>query len=1065
LTRVGPALLTLCLATTWIACGDAGSVGDTDVESVDADGGLLDTLGADADTATPDTLGEDTRVPDVTPVDTTVSDAADADSPDATEEDSGSADTTTLDIEPSDTASADTSPADTADTSPADTADTSPTDTADATPTDTADTTPTDTAVTDTSLPDTEIPDVGPTDTTVADTSLVDTEIPDADPTDTTVADTPIADTASQDTEPTDVSEPVPEPVPRAWRFSSFGDGSLQGPLATIEGLRRIGDDLWIMGFGNRLWTYRDGRFLPLEATQYHLNNDACGSGPDDLWASGRLGGVAHWDGAAWGPVRATDNSPVTLHCDGPRVTAIPVGGDVSWHFNGSGWSSISTSSNNPTDVAGAWDDLWGVEGGDLWRFDGTSWSFGTSADGHLRAIEELDDGTLCAVGNDSTVICAGPGETWESLAGPPGDLELVALAGGGVDDLWVATEDARVLRWDGASWSAPENVFASALVSIDGAVYRGDVGGSVFVTEGTGWRNLSRTRGELLSQSASGALYRSGGRAGLDRFDGSGWTAMAQPFEWDKVGAVLAIDDDDLWLAGWTSAPVDDLSVVQRWDGATWHAYSLPTPRATYDVIDGLWARSSAEVYAWTEQGDVLRWDGAAWQSLNHLVTVQPRFVSGMGDAVWVGGRAGGGASSSFAIDLLAGSAPWTSVPSDIAYPERMDVAGDVGWLITEQGRVWKLAAGEWTEDIALSPAGSAAMLVATDSDVWVSTNEQRRWDGDAWVDPGPGFSLNAIAGEGDDLHGAHVQGGHMRWNGTAWSQAAEATPSVVRGEVTAAAAGEDGVVYTAGFYGVLRDDGASAVFEPAERLDHVGHLFTLGAEAAWALGSSDENGASVPTMWERSGGSWRRILGPPTGSISYPFVSGQAVAGEVWVSNARPVNNFWRYKDEQWTQIILGEPDTWFQLAPMDGGRIMALAHERNVTPEECQLWHHDGVDWSYVATVPNTIKCDGATSVWAAATTNVWLLDSTGDLARWDGSGWTTQPTGNYGGRLAGPYEDDLWLLGASQLRKWDPTAAGWMNVNFAAGKAPTAIAGRPYGDLVFAGRGFTAAYVPE
>lgn len=88
--------------------------------------------------------------------------------------------------------------------------------------------------------------------------------------------------------------------------------------------------------------------------------------------------------------------------------------------------------------------------------------------------------------------------------------------------------------------------------------------------------------------------------------------------------------------------------------------------------------------------------------------------------------------------------------------------------------------------------------------------------------------------------------------------------------------------------------------------------------------------------------------------------------------------------------------------------------------------------GDDWSSVSGGPTGF---GVTDVWAFSETNVWVVDGTPDVYRYDGDGWTTLPTDSVAGLLCifALSETDVYLCAGGEVLHYDGTSFTAMDIS--------------------------------
>jgi hypothetical protein len=210
------------------------------------------------------------------------------------------------------------------------------------------------------------------------------------------------------------------------------------------------------------------------------------------------------------------------------------------------------------------------------------------------------------AVGIGS-VIGHWDGKTWQSVDSNDPYTNLYDVAAVSPTDAWAVGDYgdahgnydiARILHWDGVSWSvypAPTGGSYAFLysVSADSAT---DVWAAGFWTDNKGGHPL--------------ALH----------FDGTTWTKVptASPTGGDVFNGVMALAPDDVWAVGYQEPPPFSIqALIEHWDGTSWSVVPAPAlegDNLLYDVSgtasDDVWAAGALGV----TPPLTLHWDGTSW-------------------------------------------------------------------------------------------------------------------------------------------------------------------------------------------------------------------------------------------------------------------------------------------------------------------------------------------------------------------------------------------------------------------------------------------------------------------
>ena len=373
-----------------------------------------------------------------------------------------------------------------------------------------------------------------------------------------------------------------------------------------------------------------------------------------------------------------------------------------------------------------------GISGGDIYRFDGTSWTLSASGAAfgtRFLAVHGIASDNLIAVGTNG-VMARWNGTAWGTLAsGTTRALRAIwlenATLGYAVGDNGVA------LRWDGTAWSALttnstkrlNGVWSSGLNTIM-------VGneGEVLRYNGTTVQRQTVPFGDDLnavSGIAGGRATAVGKFGGVLQFDGTTWTVVNSNGVLDDFYAVsgTGANGGRMYIAGQNG--------VYQLDGS-----ALTSSAATYAVsIFGIFLDPFNNVWAVGQRGSIQRLSGAAWTTLN------------------------------FAPDLLD---VWTT-------------AANNSWAVGEYGFVYRWNGTVWTRQSTPSLANLYVVwgLSATDAFAGGDNGTMLRWNGTAWTAMTfPSTArVFAVWGSGaTNVFAVTDVGEILRYNGTTWTLQATA-------------------------------------------------------------------------------------------------------------------------------------------------------------------------------------------------------------------------------------------------------------------------------------------------
>ena len=242
------------------------------------------------------------------------------------------------------------------------------------------------------------------------------------------------------------------------------------------------------------------------------------GSGPNDIWALGSTANADrtwtassfHFDGVAWRPASVPARATEAILPLAPNdVWAVGMYGTVA-HFDGTSWKAwkIERVDYDLIDIAGHHDDLYVTSAGpELLHFDGIRWqSFSRSEfeNTGIYHIATLPSGEVLVPLNtkfEMSGVMVLAGGVWSSHQVGPGGV--VNITGSAANDVWAVGAFRQAYHFDGKAWtrfalagSRVISAYATSpteayLVGDDGVIQRWD--GTVWkstpgATDGTLW-------------------------------------------------------------------------------------------------------------------------------------------------------------------------------------------------------------------------------------------------------------------------------------------------------------------------------------------------------------------------------------------------------------------------------------------------------------------------------------------------------------------------------------------------------------------------------------------------
>lgn len=456
-------------------------------------------------------------------------------------------------------------------------------------------------------------------------------------------------------------------------------------------------------------------------------------------------------------------------------------------------------------------DDVWGLNGPNLWHWDGTTITMTPTTCG-LASPTGLwgTDGELWAATHGGSAWHRDRTGVWrEHLLTK--DERLNAIAGLSLDNVWVAGTRGFLAHWDGTRWSAfrmgtsngkapdvlglwsgEDEVWAAGTVDIESQLSDGP--GVVFRLRNGRWERMLEQRGLIetvwgwrrddVIVGGSGPQHE-GWAPRLQRFDGTTWTDLPAPWV-DRISRVGGPSVDDLWVFGWHSTTwhyrdgVWRQLLTQSWSDAQpfrtddmattatsmWGFSGSALARFSGTTVESLWdacchvfdigGRSPNDVWFVGERGLVMHWDGVKY-------TVERDVERTARDATIF---------------------RWLDLRSVWAAPD------GVVWAVGTEGAVWRRDANaRWSKLVSPSSSPNLTGVWGVGDEIWIVGIKGSEDYGDAigvlwrWRDgafeefygardrPTIG-GLRAIDGSApDDIWVAGRGAGLWHFNGTTWS------------------------------------------------------------------------------------------------------------------------------------------------------------------------------------------------------------------------------------------------------------------------------------------------------
>lgn len=316
--------------------------------------------------------------------------------------------------------------------------------------------------------------------------------------------------------------------------------------------------------------------------------------------------------------------------------------------------------------------------------------------------------------------------------------------------------------------------------------------------------------------------------------------------------------------------------------------------------------------------------------------------------------------------------------------------------------------------------------------------------WDGTSWTPQESGTPLN-------DLHGVHgtsttdvwavgAGGIVLHWDGVSWSPVPSGTTETLWGAWAAAAddawfAGEANTLLHWEGAAVQRfgcSSSASFMSIHGDAPDHVWavgpgvtNVFCLWDGQAWSAraesqGARTVHGITTDAAWgfgldgrmvRWDGTTWSLHFEAPFPTLEHLFAAWSVAENDVWAVGSNGEMIHWTGSSWQRVrpEVIEGAnfSDVW-GCAPDD----LWIAGESAL--------HFDGQ--ALLGAGPDVDALRGF------ACDDIWGVSFTGMASHWDGSAWTSEPTGASGvDNIGGTSGDDLWIVADAEV--WHRDATGW------------------------------------
>jgi hypothetical protein len=507
------------------------------------------------------------------------------------------------------------------------------------------------------------------------------------------------------------------------------------------------------------------------------------GTSPTDVWATGVMGLVMHYDGNTWnglfnipgvgaissiqgsGPsdVWMWDGNKMLVHWDGAKLSLLPIQssyatssvwgmGQEVWtagqtgtirHYDGSTWSTqpSGTISGLSGIFGTATNDIYvGASDGALLHYDGASWSPATipAPPGGVTKLRVIPGITgLWALTNSG--LHHYTGTSWATLVTDATGVDFWALS---ENDGLVVTQTQDVHFSAGHATGFPQPCMdqgvwgAPAFGYLTASDFPRSPGRDCFITKfDPGFNTTSTMMTDSLGTTGAASLAVTGtsdvwleqGSAVLHG-DGTTWTKSTTSLPVTSI--LVAASPTDVWALG-TGGVVDHLT------GGSW------TPSSIGQNVDFTFGQATAPNDVWAlAGGHAWHWDGASWSDKGAVATnngLPGIWGSGPNLAYAVGGSAidqWNGASWSPVFSTASPAAAdtvWGASPSDVW-------ASSDGFVFHYDGHAWATL----SNGFGFAMSHQVAYAWGAANDMWsLGDTGVAHWNGSAWTYEQLGYSM----------------------------------------------------------------------------------------------------------------------------------------------------------------------------------------------------------------------------------------------------------------------------------------------------------------------------------
>lgn len=307
-------------------------------------------------------------------------------------------------------------------------------------------------------------------------------------------------------------------------------------------------------------------------------------SGPNDAWAVGADGMIAHWDGTRWGMV-------------------------PGWQSAGSRENYASLRGTSDTDV-------WALEArGRARRWDGASWGapVATGIDTYSVALWGAAANDYW-VGGTAGQLSHWNGSTWQrapDLAFLTSKPDITVMWGSSATDIWASGVGGFTARYNGSQWSAQQRTGWGRVYTIAGSgptdVWMAGEDKVAHRWNGSAWQDFSVPYSPIYAiVSLSRTEAYAFGSAVLLKWNGSQWTHRCDDYGFTASAAWGLLGGTDFWAVSGNGTihkySIGSLDLYGNGD-----CYSIRY-QPTSEGLAAVWGYDPAHLWAAGESGSLLR-------------------------------------------------------------------------------------------------------------------------------------------------------------------------------------------------------------------------------------------------------------------------------------------------------------------------------------------------------------------------------------------------------------------------------------------------------------------------